>query len=139
MAVTHQAIFGQTPKRISKVLAAANTARDGSGTIQTVATIGSNGGKILSIESRTAQATAAANSALVVCWWYSTDGGTTWNKLDELLLTAITTSNTALGSYQDNDTKDNWLFTASTVIGVSQTVYAGVQDRTDNILTWLDY
>jgi hypothetical protein len=138
MAVTHQAIFIQTPKQGAAVIAAANTARDGSGTIVTVCTIGSNGGKVKKVKFNSAQASAAANSAMVGIVWYSLDGGTTWHKKTELLISAQTASVTATAGFAEEEFED-FPCDASLKIGVTQTVYAGVQDRMNVTVDYGDY
>lgn len=138
MAVTHQAIFIQTVKQGVATIAAANTARDGSGTIVTVLTIGSNGGKVNKIRFISAQASAAANSAMVGRIWVSLDGGTTWYLKDELVIPAVTASNTAAGALAEVE-YSSFTLDASAKIGVTQSVYAGVQDRMNVVVDYGDY
>lgn len=138
MAVTHQPIFPQAPKKKSIAVTAANTARDGSGTINTVATIGVNGGKLKLLRSGIKQATAASNSQMVCHWYYSLDSGTTWYGLQELYLGNVSTGIAQISSYTEMDMGEKPM-EPNALIGVAQTVYAGVQDKTHQSVEWYDY
>jgi hypothetical protein len=139
MAVTHTPIFVQTPKVGKATIAAANTARDGSGTIVTAFTAGANWAYVKRITFTSAQATAAANSAMVGRVWVSLDAGSTWTLLKEVAITAVTASNTAIGSTQTITFPDGLVIDPLAVIGVTQSVRAGVQDDMDVIVEGADY
>jgi hypothetical protein len=139
MAVTHQPIFSQTPKLGRAVLAAANTARDGSGTIPTAYTAGSNGAYIKKVVFTSAQATAAASSAMVGRVFTSIDAGTTWDLRAEVAITTVTASNTAIGATSTISFTDGLQLTASALIGVTISVYAGAQDRMQVLVEGGDY
>lgn len=139
MAVTHTPIFVQTPKIGKAAIAAANTARDGSGTIVTAFTAGANGAYVKKIVFRSSQATASANSAMVVRVWISTDAGVTWTLRDESAFSAITASNTVAGQTVTFNYPDGLLLDAAALIGVTQSVYAGVQDRMAVVVEGADY
>jgi hypothetical protein len=72
-------------------VSAANTARDGTGTIVTLVTAATAGTQVAGITFQ-ATATTAAAQMLV---WLSSDSGTTWRLLDEQTVTAVTPSTTA--------------------------------------------
>lgn len=139
MAVTHQPIFVQTPKTGRLVLVAGNTARDGSGTVGSAYTAGANGAKIKRIRFTSAQATAAASSAMVGRVFISTDGGTTWDLLAEVVISAVTASATVVGSQSFITFADGLDIAASAVIGATISVYAGVQDRMQVIVEGGDF
>lgn len=88
MAVTATPIFVQTPKSWTASLATANTGRDGSGTIVTVVTAGTNGSKIDHIDIVAYGTTTAGVIRLYI------SDGTTVALWKEVLVTAITPSAT---------------------------------------------
>lgn len=139
MAVTHQPIFTQTPKVGLVALAAANTARDGSGTIATAYTAGSNGAYIKRVVFTSAQATAAASSAMVGRVWVSIDAGATWSLKQEVAITPVTASATAIGATATISFTDGLQIPASALIGATISVYAGVQDRMQVVTEGGDY
>jgi hypothetical protein len=139
MAVTHTPIFVQTPKIGKAAIAAANTARDGSGTIVTAFTAGSNGSYIKRVTFTSSQATAAASSAMVVRIWISTDAGTSWTLKTEIAVATVTSSNTVIGSIGLYEPSAGLQIDAGALIGVTQSVYAGVQDRMAVVVEGADY
>src|SRR6185295_20183606 len=130
MAVTATPIFPQTPQCASIQITAANTARDGSGVINTVCTIGANGGYVKRLTFKSCQATAAATSAMVGKFLYSTDGGTTWRAIrtGEIAIPTVTASTTAIGAEQSIPFADGLQLPANAKVGATITVRAGVQD-----------
>lgn len=84
-------------RRVTIAHATANTARDGSGTITALLTAGLRGSVIPAITVRS-QAAAGANTPMVVRLWHRIAGAGTWFLLDEVALTAVTSSNTAVGA-----------------------------------------
>jgi hypothetical protein len=122
------------PYVASVSLTAANTARDGSGTITTLATGTADGLRIDKITFISAQATAASNSAMVGRIFLSFDSGSTWTLYDEIAIIAVTASNTAVGIRNPLTYSIGLKLLGTTVrIGVTISVYAGVQDRTSVI------
>lgn len=118
------------PDVFVSTLAAANTARDGSGSISTLVTGSANGTQVKLIRISSAQATAAANSAMVIRLWISKDTGATWSLMDEAVFSAVTASNTAKG--QQLDFTYNFpvrIFGVTQLIGWSKSVHAGVADQ----------
>jgi hypothetical protein len=139
MAVTSTPIFTQTPKLGLAAIAAANTAIDGSGTIVTAFTAGANGSYVKKITFTSSQATAAAYGAKVFRVWVSTDGGTTWTLRAESATAAVTASTTVVGATVTVSFPDALVIDALAKIGVTQSVYAGVQDRTAVVTEGADY
>jgi hypothetical protein len=88
MAVTATPIFVQTPKVAIGSLATANTNRDGSGTIATVYTAGSNGSRIEHVDIAAYGTTTAGVVRLYI------HDGSTAHLWKEILVTAITPSAT---------------------------------------------
>lgn len=136
MALTYQPPFTQIPEIGLATLVAANTARDGSGTITTVFTAGTDGALIKRIKFIPAQATAAAVGAKVCCVFISKDAGTTWHFYQEVAMATSTPSTTvaAVASTQTINFPDGLVIDPNVQIGATITVYAGVQDRTQVIL-----
>lgn len=130
MAKNTNPVFGLNGVAKSVTLAAANTAGDGSGTIPTIITGDTNGTRISNIQIISAQATVATNSLMVVRLWLSTDGGTTWFKLREVLFTAIAGSNTVIGQFQELVFLEGLLLEGTLYrLGVTKSIHAGVQDQ----------
>lgn len=139
MAKTFTPPYAQTPKNAILSVTAANTARDGSGSINTLLTAGAEGAYVDRIVCYSSQATAAAVSAMVVVVWLSIDGGTTWYKKQEAQLATATASITAVAGSVTINFTNGWKIPASAVVGITQTVYAGVQDRMNYIGEYADY
>lgn len=88
MAVTATPIFVQTVKNASGSTSTANTGRDGSGTISTLLTAGSNGSKVFTIIVNFEVTTTAGTVRLYV----SSDAGSTWDMFEEIAVPANTVS-----------------------------------------------
>ena len=73
------------------------------------------------------------------CVFYSSDSGTTWNFLQEIAIATSTPSNTAVGTSAIIAFPDGLVIPANTLIGVTQTIYAGAQDRTQVIVEGSNY
>jgi hypothetical protein len=71
-------------------VSAANTARDGTGTIVTLVTAVAAGTVVRGVQLKAAVTTAQA----CILFWTSSDSGSTWKLLDEVTVAAITPSNT---------------------------------------------
>ena len=129
MALTYKPPFTQTPKVGTAVLAAANTARDGSGSIVTGYTAGPNGAYIKRVTFISSQAAVAASSAMVGRVFTSIDAGVTWQLRSEVALPTITSSNTVIGQSQVITFADGLVIPASALVGCTISVFAGAQDR----------
>jgi hypothetical protein len=139
MALTYQPPFTQTPQISAAVLTAANTARDGSGSITTVATMGSDGGYVKRVTFIASNATAGAVAAKVALLWYSTDGGTTWRFFREIAMATATNSTTAIGPIVIFSFPDGWVLPASAKVGATITVRASAVDDTTVTCEYSDY
>lgn len=125
-------IFGRKAAIGGVTLSAANTARDGSGSITTLVAGVTDGRRIDRITFISAQATAAANAATVVRVFLSFDSGSTWTLYDELALGAVTASNTAVGARgQLTYARGIILETTAYVIGVTTAVRGSAADDID--------
>lgn len=88
MASTAQ--YVATPKNGVAQVSTANTNRDGTGTLATVYTAGTNGSRIDALQIQAAATTTAG----MVRFFISNDGGTTKRLVGEVAITAITPSAT---------------------------------------------
>lgn len=114
-----------------QTLTAASTPRDGTATVTTLVTGTTDGLRIDEIIFESAQATAAANSAMVGRVFISIDSGSTWSLFDEVAIIAVTASNTAVGARNKLSYPNGIRLLDSTYkIGVAISVRAGVQDNT---------
>jgi len=137
MAKTFTPPFTQTANVAVNTIAAANTARDGSGSIVDVYTAGADGSFVKRITFIPAQATAAAIGAKVFCVFIKRSG--TYYFYNEISIATSTPSTTAIATKAVISFPDGLVLNASDVIGVTQTVYAGVQDRTSVVIEGSDY
>lgn len=98
MAVTNTPAWPQTPNFAGVKVTAANTNLDGSGTINTLATMGADGGRVTGLYAG-AQATVTATA---VRFFVSYDAGTTWFYLPylEKLMGAHTVAQDTLNAGQ---------------------------------------
>lgn len=139
MAKTYTPPFTQTANLGLATIAAANTARDGSGTIVTALTAGADDAYVKRVTFIPAQATAAAIGAKVFCVFVSQDSGSTWSFVNEVALATSTPSTTAVAIKATISFPDGLVLEAGDLLGVTQTVYAGVEDRTSVVVEASDY
>ena len=90
MAANNSPIFPLTPQTVPVAVATANTGRDGSGTIATIYTPGTNGGLLRWIRLQASVTTTAG----VFRIFQRASAGGTWFLIAEILMTAITPSTT---------------------------------------------
>ena len=130
MAANTNPIFILTPNSPVVAMAAANTARDGSGTLVTLFTAGVNGSRVEAITFTSAQATAALNSAMVGRVFLTDNAGANPRLIGEITIPAATPSTTVIGTtvtfYPIGGAKN---IVSGQIIKVTQSVYAGVQDQ----------
>ena len=103
--------FAAVPRVIDRAtVATANTNRDGSGTIVSIASGSATGLRISSVVCQPTVTTSAGMIRLFV----STDSGTTWNLFDEIPVSATTVSASVPGARSER-TYTNLVLSASTV------------------------
>lgn len=139
MAANTAPIFVLTPNIGLGRLAAANTARDGSGTITTVFTAGADGSRIETITFNSAQAAAAASTAMVGRIFISDTAGTNHRLLQEIAIPTATPSLTAVGATVTMVFPGGLTIPSGTILSATISVYAGVQDQFDVIVRGGDY
>ena len=102
-----QAAFAATPHTEVSVVSAANTNRDGTGTIVTILTPDANGTRMERIQIKATGTTTAGQLRLFV----SADAGVTWRFHDEIAVAAIVPSAT-VQSFEGSLTFGNVSFLA---------------------------
>ena len=127
--------FTFTPRATTSRIAAANVARDGSGTIGTTLissfVAGASGSRLDFITFTSSQATAAASS-LRICRVFLTDtSGLNPRIISEVSLPAVTASNTAIGATATITFTNGLVIGSGQIVYTTQSVYAGVADQTD--------
>ena len=120
-------------------IAAANTASDGSGTLVTLVTAGSNGARVDSVRFRNSQATAAASSNMVHRIFLTNDAGNTPTLIGEVATAAATRSVSAVGATSIFTFDQPVIMKSGQLLRVIQSVYAGAQDRFDAFAYAGDY
>lgn len=131
-------------------ITAANTARDGSGTLNNLKqednstdfSGATNGTLIKRITFISAQATAAVSSANVGRLFVSDNTGSNFRLLDEVIIATQTPSTTVLGAMGlvDYMRRQGGLKIGSGVkIAATISVYAGVQDQMDVLMEYEDF
>ena len=111
-----QPTFASNPRAIDVVaVTAANTNRDGTGTIATVATGSAAGFKINQVVTQPIVTTTAGMIRLYI----SSDGGTTWNLYDEIPVAAVTVSASVPAARNEVNYTSLVLFGTNDVLGAS--------------------
>lgn len=139
MAANTSPIFTLTPNAATANIAAANTARDGSGTLVTAFTAGANGSRVDFITFTSSQATAAASAARVQRVFLTDASGLNPRLISEIAMTAVTASNTAIGATQTITFTNGLVIKSGQLIKVSQSVYGSAADATDVLVRGGDY
>lgn len=138
MAINTSPVFTRVPRSAVLTLAAANTARDGSGTIPTLLVGAADGTRIDEIRFTSAQASVGASAANVMRVWLSIDAtagaGVTWYLLAELAEATVTSSNTVIGAQTIFPFPSGlFLKDATYAIGVTMSIRATATDDHDVI------
>ena len=131
MAANTTPIFTLTPNAALANITAANTARDGSGTLVTLFTAGANGSRVDFITFTSSQATAAASSARVQRIFLTDNTGLNPRLISEVVLAAVTASTTAIGATSTVTFTNGLVIASGQIIKVTQSVYASAADGTD--------
>jgi len=127
-------IFTLTPAAVTSTIAAANTARDGSGTLVTAFTAGANGSRVDFITFTSSQATAAASAARVQRVFLTDTSGLNPILIQEVVLPAVTASNTAIGATVTITFTNGLVINEGQIIRVSQSVYGSAADGTSVVV-----
>ena len=132
-------LFTLTPRAVTATIAAANTARDGSGTLVDLITAGSNGSRIDFITFTSSQATAAASAARVQRVFLTDTSGLNPRIISEIVLPAVTASNTAIGATTTITYTNGLILSSGQIIKVSQSIYGSANDATSVLARGGDY
>lgn len=129
MAQNTSPVFVLVPVTATCTIAAANATRDGSGVLVTLFTCGANGGRVESIVFTSAQATAAASSAMVGHVFISDTAGANPRLIREIAIATATASTTVVGATSTITFSGGLPMKTGQILYVTQSVYAGVQDQ----------
>lgn len=122
MAANTTPIFTLTPNCPVVTMSTANTARDGSGSLTTLFTAGSNG-SLLSKITFTQSATAVGASTACVCRIFVTDtSGANPTLRGEVAVAAVTSSNSAIGATGTFTFTDGLVLKSGQIVKVTTSV-----------------
>ena len=108
--------YAANPRSIDRAaVSAANTNRDGSGTIVSIATGSAAGFKVMEVVAQAVVTTTAGMIRLFI----STNSGSTWDLFDELPVSAITVSASTPASRAVKNYNNLVLFGTTNVLGAS--------------------
>lgn len=129
MANNIDPIFVLNPETITCTIAAANTARDGSGTLVTLYPTAAVDRRLEKVVFTSAQATAAASSAMVGRVFISDTAGANPRLIGEVAIATATASNTVVGATASIAFPGGLPVASGQIVYVTQSIYAGVQDK----------
>lgn len=132
-------IFGSAPNIASVRINAANTARDGSGTLFTLLTGATNGTLINTISFISANSVVTGFTAGVGAIYISDTGGTNWRLYQEVLLTRVTESNTLTGWAVQARYINGLVIPSGVVIAVTKSTHTGDTDSFDVTVEGYNY
>ncbi len=133
MAANTVPIMVLTGNFLPASIAAANTASDGSGSLVTLVTAGSNGSRVEGVRFRNSQITPAASSANVHRIFLSDAAGINPKLVGEVATAAATRSASAVGATSVYYFDSPIIMKPGQIMYVTQHAYAGAQDRFDAI------
>lgn len=133
MAANQKPIFILTGNFTPGRIAAANTASDGSGTLVTIVTAGTDGTRVDGVRFRNSQATAAASSNMVHRVFLTDTGGANPRLVGEVATATATRSATAIGATSIITFDQPIIMLSGQLLRVCQSVYVGVQDQFDAV------
>lgn len=122
--------FVAIPRTTTATISAANTARDGSGTLVTAFTAPSTHARIDFIKFTSSQATAGASAARVMRIFLTDTSGNNPTLIEEVVLGAVTASNTAIGATVTVTFINGLFLESGQQIRVSQSVWNNAADNT---------
>ena len=132
-------IFLIKPRLESCRIAAANTARDGSGTLVALWTAGTNGSRIDYIIFTNATSAIGAAAAKVWRIFVSDTSGLNPRLVNEQSIAAVTSSATAQGQTSTVTMTNGRMLQSGQILYVTQSVYGSSVDQTDVFAQGGDY
>ena len=121
-------IFVLTPNTPTSLISAANTTRDGSGSLVFAFSAGTNGSRVDSVIFTNAATGVTASSAMVQRVFLTDTAAANPRLIAEVATATVTPSNTAIGAQSIINFTNGLLMQSGQQLKVSQSVYAGVQD-----------
>lgn len=131
--------FTATPRATGSRVAAANTARDGSGSLVTSFTAGASGSRLDFITFISATAAVGTPSAKVCRVFLTDTSGANPRLVQEVALAATASSNTAIGATATITFTNGLVIASGQLVQTTISVYAGVADQTDVIARGGDF
>ena len=132
-------IFTLTPNCKGSTIVAANTARDGSGSLVTAFTAGANGSLLNKITFTNAAASVGASVLKVVRVFVTDTAGANPYIRSEALLPLITSSNTVLGATVTITFTDGLVLASGQIVKVTQSLCATSADNSQVFAEGGDY
>lgn len=139
MAVTFAPIHIQTANAVPQTITAANTARDGSGSLVTLITAGTNGTRVDSITFTNNAAAVGASVLKVVRVFLTDNSGLNPQLIQEALLPLITSSNTVLGATVTINFPGGLFIKSGQIVKVAQSLCATTADNSSVWFIAADY
>jgi hypothetical protein len=140
MAINIDPVFTRIPNCPAAVLAAANTAGDGSGTLVLLFTASADNSLLLRIIATAGQATVGASAAKVIRIFMTDASGLNPIKIAELALPGATGNASTIGATATYTWPDGGLpLKAGQLIKIAQSVYASAADQTHVFAVGADY
>jgi len=131
--------FTSVPNAALSRISAANTARDGSGSLVDSFTAGASGSRIDSIVFTSAQASVGASAARVQRVALTDTSGINPRLIAEVAMTAVTSSNTAIGATQTIIFTNGLVIKSGQLIKTWQSIYGSAADQTDVLVKGGDF
>lgn len=132
-------IFTLTARTGGTTITAANTARDGSGTLVDCFTAGSNGTLLYRMTFTNASPSVGAAVAKVIRIWITDSSGANPILYKELAMTAASSSNTAIGQNNNFTIPDGVYLASGQKVQVTQSLRSTAADDTDVVWEAGDY
>lgn len=132
-------LFVLTPNSVPVFNASANTASDGTGGLTFLLSAGTNGTRIDQVVFRNAQTTQAASSSMLGKVWVSDTSGANFQLVGEVAIASATRSATVIGATGTVLFSPALVLKSGQIMSISQSVYAGVQDRMSIIAYAADF
>ena len=113
-------IYPLTPRTSSVAITAANTARDGSGTINSFFTASTNGSVLNRIIIQNATTAAVGLSAIQIARIYISDAaGSNWRLYKEVYVQSVTMGNGTIGAIQFFEIDNGLMLTSGQQVGAT--------------------
>lgn len=133
MAANLTPIFPKAGQTSTCAIEAANTARDGSGSLVDLITGATDGTIVYQISAYSAQASLATFATKVVNVFKTNSGGTSPRLIKSIVMTGATPSNTTASVEYTAYFSNGLRLISGEKLQVCQTVYASAVDKTDVI------